>query len=121
MNRFSEVRLKPDPTWTTCVISAALMIALAGTLTLHAQSGAAAGAKPAPRIDGHPDLNGTWDTGYNEIVIGFVRPQQLGGGSVCVSGCAPAAGAPDGRPGNCSRAASEVPCTDDSCGGPART
>jgi hypothetical protein len=109
-NRFTDIRLKPDSTWAKCVIAAALMMALAGTLTLHAQSGAAAGAKPAPRIDGHPDLNGTWDTGYNEIVIGFVRPQQLEGGSVCVSGCAPAGGAPRG--GGAGRAGGAPPARD---------
>ena len=53
-----------------------------------------ADAKATPRIDGRPDLNGTWDTGYNDVAIGFVRPQQLPGGSLCVAGCPPAAGAP---------------------------
>ncbi len=48
-------------------------------------------AKPAPRLaDGRPDLNGTWD---HLGGIEFVRPQPLGGGSVCVLGCAPPPGA----------------------------
>ena len=72
-----------------------LAIAVAASVTaVRAQSGAQA----TPRLDGRPDLNGTWDTGYNDIAIGFVRPQQLAGGSLCVSGCAPAPGA-GGRAG----------------------
>jgi hypothetical protein len=79
-----------------CVLAAALAVALAASLaTIQAQGGDPA-AKPVPRLDGHPDLNGTWDTGYNDIAIGFVRPQQLPGGSICVSGCPPAAGAAAG-------------------------
>jgi hypothetical protein len=74
------------------VIAATLAIVFAASLTVLAQSGAPA-AKSAPRIDGHPDLNGTWDTGYSELVIGFVQPQKLENGSICVSGCAPAGGA----------------------------
>ncbi len=42
-----------------------------------------------PRLpDGHPDLNGTWDNGGG---IDFLQPQQRADGSVCVTGCAPAA------------------------------
>ncbi|MGH9241465.1 MAG: hypothetical protein ACRD3G_25745, partial [Vicinamibacterales bacterium] len=66
-------------------LAAALVVALAASI--HAQSGSQV-ARATPRIDGRPDLNGTWDTGYNDLVIGFVQPQQLGGGSLCVSGCA---------------------------------
>ena len=77
-------------------LAAALVAALTASIaSIQAQSGSAA-AKAAPRIDGRPDLNGTWDTGYNEVAIGFVQPQRLGGGSLCVSGCAPPAGAARG-------------------------
>ena len=77
-------------------LAAALAVALTVSITsLHAQGGSAA-AKATPRIDGRPDLNGTWDTGYNEVVIGFVQPQQLGGGSLCVAGCPPPAAAARG-------------------------
>ena len=87
---------------TRYVLAASLAAVLAGSLiTLHAQSASSA-AKATPRIDGRPDLNGTWDTGYNEIAIGFVQPQQLPGGSLCVSGCPPAAGA--ARAGGAGRA-----------------
>ena len=54
--------------------------------------------KPAPHLaDGRPDLNGTWDHGGG---IGFVRPQTLPDGSVCVLGCPPAATAAPPRGGN---------------------
>ena len=88
-------------------LAAALTVAVAASIaSIHAQSGSAA-AKATPRIDGRPDLNGIWDTGYNEVVIGFVQPQQLGGGSLCVSGCAPPAGAP--RAGGAGRAGGAAP------------
>ena len=77
---------------TRYLLAAVLAASFTGSLiTLHAQS-ASSSAKATPRVDGRPDLNGTWDTGYNEVVIGFVQPQQLPGGSLCVSGCPPAAG-----------------------------
>ena len=61
-------------------------------------------AQAAPRLaDGKPDLNGTWDTGYFEVALPFVQPQKLANGSVCVTGCAPAAGrgaAPPPAPAN---------------------
>ncbi len=45
-------------------------------------------ASSVPRLaNGHPDLNGTWDNGSG---IGFLHPEQLAGGSVCVAGCGPA-------------------------------
>lgn len=88
-------------------LAPALVVALAASMTfVHAQSGSQA-AKATPRIDGRPDLNGTWDTGYNDVVIGFVQPQQLGGGSLCVSGCAPPAGA--ARAGGAGRAGGAAP------------
>jgi len=52
----------------------------------------AADAPPAtPRTaDGRPDFNGVWDNGGG---IDFLNPQKLPDGSVCVTGCAPAAAA----------------------------
>jgi hypothetical protein len=89
---------------------AALAVVLAGSLTtLQAQNTPA--AKATPRVDGRPDLNGTWDTGYNEIAIGFVQPQTLAGGSICVSGCPPAAAAPRG--GGAGRAGGAAPAARD--------
>jgi hypothetical protein len=50
--------------------------------------------RPMPKMpDGRPDLNGTWD---HVDGIAFVRPQDLGGGSLCLIGCA--------RPGGAGRA-----------------
>jgi len=47
-------------------------------------------SKPTPKMAaGVPDLNGTWD---HLGGIEFVQPRQLDGGSVCIRGCAPAAG-----------------------------
>ena len=46
-------------------------------------------AAPTPKLpDGHPDLNGTWDNGRS--AFGFAPNA---GGTTCVFGCAPAAGA----------------------------
>ena len=71
-------------------LAAAVAVAIVASITSTlAQSGTA--TAKTPRLDGRPDLNGTWDTGYSDIVIGFVQPQQLGGGSLCVSGCPPPA------------------------------
>ncbi len=76
----------------------ALAVAAAACLATSAQPAASAppGAVLAtgdsiPRLsDGHPDLNGTWDNGSG---IDFLHPEQLPGGSVCVSGCGPPPGA----------------------------
>jgi hypothetical protein len=87
-------------------LAAALAVALTSSIaSALAQSGNT--AKPTPTIDGRPDLNGTWDTGYNEVAIGFVQPQQLGAGSLCVSGCAPPPGA--ARGGGAGRAVAAPP------------
>jgi hypothetical protein len=49
----------------------------------------AAAPENTPRLaDGKPDLNGTWDNGGG---IDFLKPVTKADGSVCVSGCAPAA------------------------------
>jgi hypothetical protein len=56
----------------------------------------AAAPPVTPRLpDGRPDLNGTWDNGGG---IDFLRPQRNADGSLCVSGCAPAAPAPGAAP-----------------------
>jgi hypothetical protein len=50
-------------------------------------SGLATAASGAPRlVDGHPDLNGTWENGGG---IGFLQPKKGPNGSVCVTACGP--------------------------------
>jgi hypothetical protein len=59
------------------------------SLTLLLISAVGIAAENTPRMaDGKPNLNGTWDNGGG---IDFLQPQQKAGGSICVSGCAPAA------------------------------
>ncbi len=60
----------------------AATFALTG-LALIAAPGAAAEAT-------HPDLNGTWDNGSG---YDFIKPQKGEDGSICISGCKPAAAA----------------------------
>jgi len=49
----------------------------------------AAAPATTPRMpDGKPDLSGVWDNGGG---IDFLKPQTQANGSVCVTGCAPAA------------------------------
>jgi hypothetical protein len=61
----------------------------AGCALLCAAMISGAGEAPMPRMpDGKPDLNGVWDNGGG---IDFLRPQTRADGSVCVTGCAPAA------------------------------
>ena len=87
-------------------LAAAVAVAIVASITSTlAQRGTA--TANTPRLDGRPDLNGTWDTGYSDIVIGFVQPQQLGGGSLCVSGCPPPATA--ARAGGAGRAGGAPP------------
>jgi hypothetical protein len=58
-------------------------------MLLTDMTGYAADAAKVPRTrDGRPDLNGTWENGGG---IDFLRPQKLASGSVCITGCAPAA------------------------------
>jgi hypothetical protein len=75
---------------------AAVAIAFAVTFSAYAQSAARndPAATPTPRLGNRPDLNGTWDTDYYNVALPFVQPQNLGGGSVCVTGCGPAAAPP---------------------------
>jgi hypothetical protein len=76
---------------------AALLLLSLPPIALDAQAPAAR-ADQAPRLgNGRPDLNGTWDTDYFNVSLPFVRPRELGGGSVCVIGCDPAGNA--ARPG----------------------
>ena len=80
-----------------------LAVTVAGALSLaaHAQSssegaGASETSKDVPRfMDGHPDLNGTWDNGSG---IDFIKPQVSAEGSICISGCAPPPGVATGAP-----------------------
>jgi hypothetical protein len=51
----------------------------------------AADAGKAARLDGHPDLNGTWENGSG---YDFIKPQKGDKGSICVSGCKTPEGAP---------------------------
>lgn len=71
-------------------------MALAAGLLCAASLAGAADAPAIPRMpDGRPDLNGVWDNGSG---IDFLRPQTKADGSVCVTGCAPAAPAGGARP-----------------------
>ena len=67
-------------------------------------------AKPTPHVNGKPDFNGTWD---HLGGIEFVRPQKLADGSMCVRGCAPAAGARAPRAGARGRATPAPPAPSD--------
>jgi hypothetical protein len=79
--------------------AAAVVAALAAPASILAQQAAPRGtadmlaklsAKPTPHLAGKPDFNGTWD---HLGGIEFVRPERLPDGSLCLRGCAPAAGA----------------------------
>lgn len=79
------------------VLTAALAAASLAAPSVNAQTERGSAAqlsaladKPTPKVNGRPDLNGTWD---HLGGIEFVRPQKLDNGSVCLRGCAPAAGA----------------------------
>jgi hypothetical protein len=64
------------------------LAAMALVLALAGFGGAQAAPGKTPRlVDGHPDLNGTWENGGG---IGFLQPQKQPNGSVCVAGCGPA-------------------------------
>lgn len=83
-------------------------LSAAGTvlgLLFYAGTFAAGGDdKPVPRMpDGHPDLNGTWETGKG---IDFVHPQKSANGTVCIAGCDTAA---PGPPSSAPRPAAPAP------------
>ena len=52
----------------------------------HAATDKPAQSETARLANGQPDFNGTWDNGGG---IGFLNPQDLGDGSVCLDGCKP--------------------------------
>lgn len=71
------------------------LILLTGALLSISAAPAFAAGPATPRLaGGHPDLNGNWDNGGG---IDFLKPQQRADGSVCVTGCAPAAAAVEAR------------------------
>jgi hypothetical protein len=81
--------------WLPAVACAAAIVAPAALTAQAPPRGSAEllaqlSAKPTPRLNGKPDLNGTWD---HLGGIEFVRPQKLPDGSLCLRGCAPPAGA----------------------------
>jgi len=79
--------------------------ALAAGLLVSTLAGAA-DAPAMPRMpDGKPDLSGVWDNGGG---IDFLRPQTKADGSVCVTGCTPAAPAGAPRPAAAAPAAAQV-------------
>ena len=57
-------------------------------LAVFTALGAVAGSAVAA---GHPDLNGTWENGNG---YDFIKPQKGEDGSICISGCKSATGAP---------------------------
>jgi hypothetical protein len=59
----------------------------AGTAAPAAQASGTTG-KVARLADGHPDFNGTWENGSG---YDFIQPQKGADGSICISGCKPAA------------------------------
>ncbi|HYR84511.1 MAG TPA: hypothetical protein VE422_10580 [Terriglobia bacterium] len=74
----------------SCSIVAVAVVFAASFVMVPHVTAQAPSSKPTPHLpDGRPDLNGTWD---HDGGIDFVRPQTLGGGSVCVIGCPPAGG-----------------------------
>jgi hypothetical protein len=56
---------------------------------------ATAQGKVARLSDGHPDFNGSWDNGNG---YDFIKPQKGPDGSICISGCKPAATPTAGAP-----------------------
>jgi hypothetical protein len=86
--------VKDEGTMKSGLLNASLFLAVAVAASQAAvaqapretQPGVAA-AKVVPRLpDGRPDLNGTWSF---EGGLGFLKPQKLPDGSVCVFNCAP--------------------------------
>jgi hypothetical protein len=77
-------------------VAAILVVAYAPVPAANAQT-----ASTPHLADGRPDLNGTWD--HN--ALGFVRTQELGGGSVCILDCPQGQGAVPGGNGAAIRGA----------------
>lgn len=83
----------------------ALMLAAAAIPGRGAAAEPATRAAPAPATtsqasvprlpDGRPDFNGSWDNGSG---YDFIQPQHGPDGSICISGCPPAASAGDTPP-----------------------
>ncbi|MEP7243928.1 MAG: hypothetical protein ABI885_09595, partial [Gammaproteobacteria bacterium] len=72
------------------VAATAVAVALASFVTANVFAADTASAKaPARLADGHPDFNGSWENGSG---YDFIKPQKSEDGSICISGCAPAAG-----------------------------
>jgi hypothetical protein len=70
------------------------LVVLAVLSALCAVTGGALAAdagKVARLADGHPDFNGTWENGSG---YDFIKPQKGPDGSICISGCKSATGAP---------------------------
>lgn len=76
-----------------CVVAGVSLAATppGGAASSAAGSAAAGGGKVARLADGHPDLNGTWENGSG---YDFIKPQKGEDGSICISGCKSATGAP---------------------------
>ena len=75
----------------TAAVAACLITGttLAATPAAANASSAASNAKVPRTPDGHPDFNGSWDNGSG---YDFIKPQKGEDGSICISGCKPAAG-----------------------------
>ncbi len=78
-------------TIAACAVTGTWLI---GTAAEADSSAAPAPGKVARLSDGHPDFNGSWDNGNG---YDFIKPQKGEDGSICISGCKPAA-APAGTP-----------------------
>ncbi|HEV7716205.1 MAG TPA: hypothetical protein VGO53_11450 [Steroidobacteraceae bacterium] len=77
---------------TSCAITGISLGASPPPGAAGASAPAATGASPAGKIarlsDGRPDFNGTWENGSG---YDFIKPQKGADGSICISGCKPAA------------------------------
>jgi len=75
----------------SCAITGFSLAATAAATTspnAAAAPSAQTAAKVARLADGHPDFNGSWDNGNG---YDFIKPQKGEDGSICISGCKPAA------------------------------
>ena len=82
-----------------CAITGISLAATSPQGTAASATPAATGASSAGKIarlaDGHPDFNGTWENGSG---YDFIKPQKGADGSICISGCKPAATAAGSAP-----------------------